>query len=121
MINSQLGYSASVTSTTPTISTTLQNLVSVTIPSAGVWLVEGQLYATITTSTSFNISLSTTSATRDDTRVIVRYIPGPNSTWADHITSVFTLTSSTTIYLVGQTPGGSSTNNSNIIRYTKIG
>jgi hypothetical protein len=120
--NTQLGYSQTNTVTTPIMSNSLQNLVTVTIPSAGVWLVEGQF----TSTASFNplwyeISLSTTSSTIDNTRLIRNCTNGSNDAWSTSLTRVFVLWSSTTkIYLVGQS-SSSATSNSNTITYTKIG
>jgi hypothetical protein len=105
------------------MSNSLQNLVTVTIPSAGVWLVEGQF----TPTASFNpvwyeISLSTTSLQVDSTRVIRNYTNGSTAAWwSTSLTRVFVLSSSTNIYLVGTSSSGSLSSNSNTITYTKIG
>jgi hypothetical protein len=105
------------------MSNSLQNLVTVTIPSAGVWLVEGQFTSTASfTPVWYEISLSTTSSTIDNTRLIRNYTNGSNAAWwSTSLTRVFVLGSSTTkIYLVGQS-SSSATSNSNTITYTKIG
>jgi hypothetical protein len=123
MINPQLGYQASVTATAPGIGGTYTNLVSATIPTAGVWLVEGSFQGTITnaSATIYILSLSTTTSP-DFSRAISRTISiQTNYTWYDHITSVFVLTAPTTIRLLGILFSGSSSASNNSIRYTKIG
>jgi hypothetical protein len=121
LYQNQIGYTLSTTSTTPDIAPgSAAILCSVTIPK-GVWIVEGSLEATISGAEFYSLSLST-SATFDDSRKIVRYITTNSVIWSDHITSVFVLSTSTTINLVGTTgPSGLSTANSNTITYTKIG
>ena len=127
MGTTQLGYSNLITSpaANPNISLTTANLLSATIPK-GVWVVEGNLYANISNSTSFLISLSTTSLVADSARININYIPSTTGSayWASHITSVYILTTPTTVYLVGKLFGGTtatSTSNTIYIRYTKIG
>ena len=119
MTPTQLGYSA-ITTIPSTITPSLQNLVTVTIPK-GVWLVEGQFSptATIAGTSAYRISLTATSLTLDPTRLITNYLDNATN-WATHITSVFVLQSSTIIYLVGITVAGTLASNSTIT-YTKIG
>jgi hypothetical protein len=121
LYQNQIGYTLSTTSTTPEIAPgTEVTLCSVTIPK-GVWIVEGSLEATISGAEFYSLSLST-STSFDDSRKIVRYITTNSIIWSDHITSVFVLSISTTINLLGSTgPSGVSSANSNVITYTKIG
>ena len=121
MTPTQLGYSA-ITTIPSTITNSLQNLVTVTIPK-GVWLVEGQFSptATIAGTSAYRISLTATPGglSLDPTRLITNYLDNATN-WATHITSVFVLQSSTIIYLVGITVAGTLASNSTIT-YTKIG
>ena len=121
MSDTQLGYSRLVTNTT-NFSTSAANLLSTTIPK-GIWIVEGNVYASISNSTSFQISLSTLSTFNDTSRITINYIATSMSVaiWGAHITSVFVFTTNTTLYLVGKLIGGTNSSSSNYIRYTKIG
>jgi hypothetical protein len=115
------GYQSSVTQTSTLITTSYQNLVSVTIPE-GVWIVEGEIKMTINSSSIYSMALSTTSLTPDNHRFINGYIPAAGIQWNAHVTTVFNLTASTTIiYLVGEISAGTSSSNTNSIRYTQIG
>jgi hypothetical protein len=122
LYQNQIGYYSSTTFTTPAIATgpSIQTLGSVTIPK-GVWIVEGILQADITNALYYTFGLSSDSTNFDESRTVVRYIPTAPNLWIDHITTVFVLSTSTLIYLLGNILGGNSSNNSNIIKYTKIG
>jgi hypothetical protein len=120
MTPTQLGYSL-ISTVTSTITTSLDNLIAVTIPCAGVWLVEGQVSppSPYGTTTYYKISLSTQSQVPDYTRIITNYL-STNTEWYGRITSVFVLQSSTIIYLVGITTNAGLPNTTTLT-YTKIG
>jgi hypothetical protein len=121
MLDTQLGYSYFVTTTTAIVINNPTDLVTVTIPK-GVWIVEGSVAATFTNCNGFVFSLSTTTNTFETSRLNDIYIPSPSTTgWANTITSVFVFTTSTTVYLVGKLLNGTTTGSINSIRYTKIG
>ena len=119
MTNTQLGYSL-ITTTNTTITTSSKNLASVTIP-AGVWIVEGAFEGSLTGVNFYTISLSKVSFVQDGTRTNVNYVNSVNTTWSNHITSVFVLTASTNIYFVGILTGGTAASCINTLTYTKIG
>lgn len=98
---SQLGYFTSATSTTK-FTTSLQNLSSLSLPEAGCYLVEGQFqFATPYTAVIYtSISLSTTSATQDKKRQMT-IIQTSAGGYGDRLTSIFNVTATTTVYLVG--------------------
>ena len=119
----QLGYT-NTNSSTDTITTTAKNLVSITLPAPGVWLVEGQLLADFSNTSIYYFGLSTYSVFFDDTRYNIMPLQiGTATTFASRITSVFTVTNSTTvIYLIGQLSGGGPTSNDkHFMSYTRIG
>ena len=119
--NYQLGYTNTTTSVV-SITSTISNIASITLPIAGVWIVEGQMRATFSSTNIYSISLSTTSATDDPTRLNVNYINSTNTLFGSNITSVFTATASTTVYLVGKLSGGGpTTDDSHSMTYTRIG
>lgn len=119
--NIQLGYNQVTSVGTPAISTVLANLVTVIIPTPGVWLIEGQVSANLTTTNYYAFSLSTTSATLDTSRYIQTYVNQADGQWSSRITTVFVVgAANTLIYLVGNLDTGTSTANQNVISFTKI-
>jgi hypothetical protein len=119
--NYQLGYTVTDASNT-TITTSLKNIASITLPIAGVWIVEGQMNAAFNTTNIYAISLSTTSATIDVKRLNSNLIGNEINSFASHITSVFTVTASTTVYLVGElSNNGPTSSDSHSMSFTRIG
>ena len=83
---------------------------------------QGSIYYTINSSSIYSMALSATSLTPDNHRFINGYIPEAGIQWNAHVTTVFNLTASATIiYLVGEISAGTSSSNTNSIRYTQIG
>ena len=99
--STQLGYFTSATSTTK-FTTALQNLSSLSLPQAGCYLVEGQFqFSTPFTAVSYTtISLSTSTATLDKKRQMT-IIQTSAGGYGDRLTSIFNVTATTTVYLVG--------------------
>ncbi len=120
----QIGYNTSNIVSSPVINNgAFQNLVSITTPAGGVWLVEGQWTATslATSVESYILSLTSTSITADFTRYLINYTGNYSSLFASHITSVFITTAPTIIYLIGRLTTGSIATNSSTLIITKIG
>jgi len=81
---------------------------------APFWILTAQVYTTI--------SISTTSATVDNTRQNTVYQGGASGNYAGHITSVVNFTAAGTIYFVGlaQNSLGATATQSNYMSATRI-
>ena len=93
--------------------------------SAGVWLVEAQLNSKLSNSAHFmTLSLSTTSGNIDLTRQNFVFLTETESdaTFQSHMTSVFSLTEATIIYMVSSISSGESydSNNKTYMTYTRL-
>jgi len=120
----KIGRFSSTTGTTE-FTTVAANILSLAIPSAGTYICEGQFYfsgASFTTQVYTTISLSTTSATVDNTRQNTSYQGGTGGNYANHITSVLHFTGASTLYLVGlaQQALGAAPTQSNYLSATRI-
>jgi len=120
----RIGRFSSTTGTTE-FTNVAANILSLAIPSAGCYLCEGQFYfsgASFTAQTFTTISLSTTSATVDNTRQNTSYQGGAGGNYANHITSVLHFTGASTLYLVGlaQNTLGAAPTQSNYLSATRI-
>jgi hypothetical protein len=118
-----LGYYTSTTSATK-FTASNANMASLSIPGAGCWLVEGNFqFGTVFLAQAFTfLSLSTTSATLDSTRIMVLAQANQAGDYGNRLTSIFNTTGATTVYLVGRTQtalGGTNTQ-SNFMSATKI-
>jgi len=115
-----IGFNLEASSTTNFVVNTLANLTSLNVPT-GVWFIEGQTNPVVSGSTSssyFAISLSELSAQFDSRRG--QYISHPiNGGINCQLSSVFILTSLTTIYL-SYFAKTISTSNQSYIRATRI-
>jgi hypothetical protein len=112
-------------STTSTVKSTIANinLASLSL-SAGCWLCEGCfMWSVAGTAMQYNaIGLSTTSAVFDNKRQSVSYLGGASGGYGNQITSVFNLTTTTTVYFVMQTNAnvGASTVQNNYMSATRL-
>ena len=95
--------------------------------SAGVWLVEAQIDIQASNhSTYFTWSLSTTSGHLDDSRTISSYVAyssaSPPSIYPiSRMTSVFSVTESTIVYMVGEFEGSEANEYSkSYMKYTRL-
>jgi hypothetical protein len=100
---------------------------TITLPSAGVWLVEALINIQASNhSTYFTWSLSTTSGHLDDSRTISSYVAyssaSPPSIYPiSRMTSVFSVTESTIVYMVGEFEGSEANINSkSYMKYTRL-
>ena len=100
---------------------------TITLPSAGVWLVEAQIDIQASNhSTYFTWSLSTTSGHLDDSRTISSYVAyssaSPPSIYPiSRMTSVFSVTESTIVYMVGEFEGSEANEYSkSYMKYTRL-
>jgi len=121
IISGNIGQTIEATSTINTQANTLANLATLTNLSQGVWFIEGQINPIMPAPPAnayITISLSTTSLTFDDRRTqFLHYsIPGGINT---QLSSVFTLTTTSSIFLV-HFAKSASTSNVNYIRATRI-
>jgi hypothetical protein len=118
---SNIGYSSTSSLNTATSNNTTTNLCSKEL-TAGVWLVEGQVTTNMTNAGAYYAcSLSSTSATLDTSRTQFVWMNDiVNGNFPCHITSVFTLTSTTTIYLVFQNPNSILSAQNQTITATRI-
>ena len=99
----------------------------ITLPSAGVWLVEAQIDIQASNHSSyFSWSLSTISGTMDDSRTINSYVAyssdSPGSIYpSSHMTSVFSVSEATIIYMVGFFKNSYANENSkSYMKYTRL-
>ena len=134
--SADIGYSFGPIKTTGTFTEAgVTNVAKITIPSTGVWLVEGQINANTTNTGNFyRWGLTTTYvdgvSTIDNWRVNYVQTTGANSKAGDHMTSVFVVTSindppwvtgNNTIYMNVEYAGGSSGDSSNFyLTYTRL-
>jgi hypothetical protein len=93
--------------------------------SAGVWLVEAQLYITTGNHvTTLNWSLSDESGVMDDSRTNFLYLSSSTSgtiNVSSHMTSIFSVSDSTIIYMVILFPSSSAQNGSKTyMTYTRL-
>jgi hypothetical protein len=102
------------------LSTSITSLVLPPTLPKGVWIVEGFAQHTISTAALLTLGLSTSAGAFDITKSIKRYITG-SLTFLEHITTVFALSTGTTIYLLGQLSTGTSSSPQQSITYTRIG
>ena len=100
---------------------------TITLPSAGVWLVEALINIQASNhSIYFTWSLSTTSGQLDDKRTISSYVAYSSSTPhsiypISRMTSVFSVTESTIIYMVGEFSDSTANENSkSYMNYTRL-
>ena len=100
------------------------SLASILLPNAGVYLVEGQIEAIITNvSSHYYIGLSNTNNVIDARRVITIHMnnaSGNGSTYG-HLSSVFKVDVSTTIYFIGRIYQGTSNTTTAYMTYTRLG
>ena len=100
---------------------------TITLPSAGVWLVEASINIQSSNhSTYFTWSLSTTSGQLDDSRTISSYVAyasnSPSSIYPiSRMTSVFSVNTTTIIYMVGEFSNSTANSNSkSYMNYTRL-
>lgn len=119
----KIGRFSSATSTTKS-TTSPTNVISLSIPSQGCYMVEGgYIWSGTGTAQQYSIlSISTTSATLDNTRISVLYQGGAAGGYANRLTSVVNFTGASTVYLVGQVPTtlNAATVQSNYMAATRI-
>lgn len=119
----KIGRFSSATSTTKS-TTSPTNVISLSIPSQGCYIVEGgYIWSGTGTAEQYSIlSISTTSATLDNTRISVLYQGGASGGYANRLTSVVNFTGASTVYLVGQVPTtlNAATVQSNYMAATRI-
>ena len=126
--SAQIGFTAITGSSTTLIPpTTAANVQTIALPSAGVWMVEGQIqqgYSSLTTPVVITVSLSTTTNLHDPTR---QQTTTPtitsSSTIYIRVNSIFSVGPSTTVCLVANYVGTfmiSPSVASHTIRYTRI-
>lgn len=120
LTSSMIGYSNTASSTTSfTGLNTANNLITVSNVPAGVWLFDGQVKVTPPASNGLiQISFSSTSATISNS---VSQIYFPNATQQYlHLSTIITLSSATTIYLVGNCTAFVPQSTANYVRYTRL-
>lgn len=103
---SALGYYSTTTTTTKS-GTVATNLASITIGSTpGCYLVEAQYLWSVagTPQVYHSISLSTTSATFDNTRINVMYNGSASGGYSNRMSSIFNVNAAVTFYFVGIVP-----------------
>jgi hypothetical protein len=119
----RVGRFTSTTSTTKS-TTSPTNVISLSIPSQGCYIVEGGFIwsGTFTAEQYSTLSISTTSATLDNTRISVLYLGGAAGGYSNRLTSVVNFTAASTVYLVGQVPTAlnAATVQSNYMAATRI-
>jgi len=115
----QLGYKTTFTGATK-MTTSLINLITISLPTSGVWLVECNFNPIgITGASYYFMSLSATSATGDSYCNITKYLTGGN--YSDRLMTTFAVSAATNVYLVGNLGGGSMTSASEAAKITRIG
>lgn len=118
-----LGYFNSTTSTTK-FTTAVANLASLSIPSAGCYLVEGNfVFGTVFLAQNFtSISLTTSSGGFDNGRCFVIPQNSAAGGYASRISSIFNFTGASTVYFTGQaaTALGATNTQSNYMSITRI-
>lgn len=118
-----LGYFLSATSTTKMNGTTAINIATLSIPGPGCWLCEGNFLFLLnpTALTYTAISLSTTSATENNTRISVDYQSGAGG-YGHRVVAIINYSAAGTLYLTGRSSAalGATATQTNYISATKI-
>ena len=114
-----IGYQSSITSTTALGTTAYTNLITQSL-GAGVWLVEGNVYAQFTTP-FIHISLTLMSTSQDNSRSQSVYLNNYAVFWMSRVSTVFVLSSTRNVYLIGSKgSSGTQAANNNSMRWTRI-
>ena len=120
--SADIGYTISKTTFVGFSNEPAKTIAYIDLPSAGVWLVEGQLQCNVSNPAYYmNWSLSLTTDTMDISRMQYIWLDNVNGSKSNnHMTSVFSITGPKTIYMVASFRIGISDPADQFLTYTRL-